>query len=90
MLTTELSASVERTLIAIAAFIWTGVIFVHFGMTTESVTICLPTVTAVMAYWFAGTANIQPKPPEPPPPTIIYRDLTAKDAPPQIPMEEKK
>lgn len=74
----------ERTLITVVAFIWSGLLLWHFGMTTESVTISLPIVTAVMAYWFAG-ANTQPvtppKPPEPPPTVIVNPTVEKIEAP---------
>ena len=54
MLTWEISQSVERTLITLGVITFVGVILIHFGLTTESITFTLPLISPVMAYWFAG------------------------------------
>lgn len=54
MLTQELSQSVERTIITLGIMGFTLVLLLHFGLTTESMSLTLPIITPVMAYWFAG------------------------------------
>jgi len=54
MLTQELSQSVERTIITLAVIGFASAMLLHFGLTTESLSLTLPIITPVMAYWFAG------------------------------------
>ena len=75
MLTQELSQSVERTIITLGVIAFSGVMLLHFGLTTESLSLTLPIITPVMAYWFAGQFQAPQdrrtihdrKPPENPP-----------------------
>lgn len=61
MLTQELSQSVERTVVTLGIIGFSAAMLLHFGLTTESLSLTLPIITPVMAYWFAGQFGQSPQ-----------------------------